>query len=330
MISQPSMAALQGVLLLAHGGPDSLDDVAPFLANIRGGRPTPPQLVEEVRERYRLIGGRSPLLEISRRQAAALQRELNAAGERYRVYLGMRNWRPFIRETMEQVQRDGVSSLLAFCLAPQNSRKSVGLYFQHVRDAQQNLGWEIPTAFVESWHLEPLLIEAFAEKLHDALASFPEAREIPPAILFTAHSLPERILEEGDPYDREVRETAAAVARRCGIADWRFAYQSQGATGEKWLGPTVESVLEDFAAAGVCRVLLAPIGFVADHVEILYDIDILFQQFAAQRGIVLRRSGSLNDNPTFVRALAALVERHLNTPGAAPMAPRAAQVSRER
>jgi protoporphyrin/coproporphyrin ferrochelatase len=300
----------RGVLLLAHGGPDSLDDIEPFLSNIRGGRPTPPALLKEVRERYHLIGGKSPLLDITRQQMQALGRLLNANGDRYRVYLGMRNWRPFISDTMAEIQRDRIGRIFAFCLAPQNSIKSVGLYFQHVRDAEQKLGWEIPTGFIESWHLEPLLIEAFAEKLREALVDYPDPAEDLPAILFTAHSLPERILAEGDPYDREVHETAAAVAARCGIEKYHFAYQSQGATSEKWQGPTVESVLDEMARAGTRRVLLAPIGFVADHVEILYDIDILFQQCAAQRGILLRRTNSLNCSPTFVRALAALVERH--------------------
>ena len=302
-----------GVLLLAHGGPDSLDDVEPFLTNIRGGRPFSPELLEEVRERYRLIGGRSPLLDLSRRQASALERELNRNGERYRVYVGMRNWRPFIRETMGDIQRDGMTRLLALCLAPQNSKKSVGLYFQHVRDAQAKLGWEIPAGFVESWHREPLLIEAFAEKLRQALAEFPQGAGDWPAVVFTAHSLPEKVLAEGDPYDREVHETAAAVAERCGITDWRFAYQSQGATSDAWLGPSVESVLEELAQAGHRRVLLSPIGFLADHVEILYDIDILFRQFAEQRGITLRRTASLNDSPMLIRALAAIVERHFAT-----------------
>ncbi|MBI3933413.1 MAG: ferrochelatase [Acidobacteria bacterium] len=307
---QNSSDSLRGVLLLAHGGPDSLDDIEPFLSNIRGGRPTPPKLLEEVWERYRLIGGKSPLLEISRRQAQALETHLNLDGSRYRVYLGMRNWRPFIRDTMEEIQRDRIRQLLAFCLAPQNSAKSVGLYFQHVRDAEQKIGCEIPTGFIESWHCEPLLIEAFVEKLQEGLADFPDAATEPPAVLFTAHSMPERILEEGDPYDSEVHQTAAAVASHCNISDWRFAYQSQGATSETWLGPTVESLLDDLARSGSRRVLLAPIGFVADHVEILYDIDIAFQRFATQRGILLRRTVSLNDSPTFIRALAALVERY--------------------
>jgi protoporphyrin/coproporphyrin ferrochelatase len=214
---------------------------------------------------------------------------------------------------MEEIQSDSISQLLAFCLAPQNSAKSVGLYFQHVRDAERQIGWEIPTAFIESWHTEPLLIEAFAEKFREAVIDFPEMAEELPAVLFTAHSLPERILAEGDPYDKEVHETAAAVAARCGIDHYRFAYQSQGATSETWLGPTVESVLDELARDGARRVLLVPIGFVADHVEILYDIDVAFHHYASERGILLRRTASLNDSPAFIGALAALVTNHFQS-----------------
>jgi ferrochelatase len=300
---------LYGVLLLAHGGPDSLDDIEPFLANIRGGRPCSKELLEEVRERYRLIGGRSPLLEISRRQAAMLERELNTGGAQFRVYLGMRNWHPFIRETMQQIEQDHVSRLLALCLAPQNSKKSTGLYFQHLREAQEKVGSRIPAVFIENWHAEPLLIEAFAEKLQERLRICAAEGAASPAIVFTAHSLPEKVVAEGDPYDAQVRETAAAVAARGGLKEWRFAYQSQGATAEPWLGPTVESVLDQLAQQGVRHVLIVPIGFVADHVEILYDIDILFQQHARQRNITLRRTASLNDSPTLIRALASLVRQ---------------------
>ena len=327
MLTDKPLSPLTGVLLLAHGGPNSLEDIEPFLLNIRGGRAFPPHLVAEIRDRYRQIGGRSPLLEISRRQAHALEEALAADGRRFRVYLGMRNWHPFIRDTVAEMARDGVGRALALCLAPQNSRLSVGLYFQRVREALQEVPAEFPVSFVESWHREPLLIEAFAEKTREALAAFPGEREQPPvvsppraqsrggveppAVIFTAHSLPEKILADGDPYDHEVRATAAAVAERCGLTGWRFAYQSQGATAEVWLGPTVESLLEELSHDGRQRVLLVPIGFVSDHVEILWDIDIAFRKFAEARGILLRRTESLNASPAFIRALASVVEQHL-------------------
>lgn len=317
MTSDISSSPLTGILLLAHGGPNSLEDIEPFLVNIRSGRPFPPRLLEEIRDRYRQIGGRSPLLELSERQARALERSLNNDGERFRVYLGMRNWHPFIRETVAAMAADGVQQALALCLAPQNSRLSVGLYFKRVREAQQEIPAGFPVQFVETWHQEPLLIQAFAEKVRKGLADFPphgtaNGAEQTPVVIFTAHSLPERVVAEGDPYDREVRGTVSAVSERCGLADWRFAYQSQGATSDPWLGPTVESVIEELSLAGQKRVLIAPIGFVSDHVEILYDIDIAFRRFAEERGMRLRRTESLNDSPTFVRALAAVVEKHLD------------------
>jgi len=311
MLTDKPLSPLTGVLLLAHGGPNSLEDIEPFLLNIRGGRPFPPHLLAEIRDRYRQIGGRSPLLEISRRQAQALEEAIPADGRRFRVYLGMRNWHPFIRDTVAEMARDGVGRALALCLAPQNSRMSVGLYFQRVREALREVPAAFPISFVESWHREPLLIEAFAGKTREALAAFPGEREQPPVVIFTAHSLPEKILADGDPYDHEVRATAAAVAERCGLTEWRFAYQSQGATAEPWLGPTVESLLEELSHDGRQRVLLVPIGFVSDHVEILWDIDIAFRRFAEARGILLRRTESLNDSPAFIRALASVVEQHL-------------------
>jgi protoporphyrin/coproporphyrin ferrochelatase len=298
-----------GILLLAHGGPDRLDDIEPFLRNIRGGRGFSPKLLEEITDRYRQIGGRSPILEISQRQAAALERELAADGSNPRVYLGMRNWHPFIRETMQQIKRDGITHLIAMCLAPQNSRMSVGLYFQHVKDAEKEVGIDAPITFIESWHDEPLLIDAFADKLRAALAQFSPADA--PEVIFTAHSLPEKILTDGDPYDRQTRETATAVAQHCGLTNWRFAYQSQGATSDPWMGPTVESTLEQLGRQGCRHVVIAPIGFLCDHIEILYDIDILFRKVASQHGIELRRTESLNDSPKLIAAMKHVVGGNL-------------------
>jgi ferrochelatase len=288
------------VLLLAHGAPERLEEIDEYLLNIRGGRPLPPAAVEEIRRRYAQIGGRSPLLELTRRQAKALETEL---GER--VYVGMRNWRPYIREAIAEMARDGVTRAAAICMAPQYSSLSVGLYFQHTREALEQTGAVIDLAWVESFHKHPLLIAAFAERIRHAL----DGRTLP--VLFTAHSLPEKVLAAGDPYDAEVRATATAVAAELGLREWDFAYQSQGMTEDKWLGPTVESRIDALAAAGVKEFLLAPIGFVCDHVEILYDVDILFRDYAARRGLALRRPESLNDSPLFIRALAEVARERL-------------------
>jgi ferrochelatase len=281
------------VLLLAHGAPERLEDVESYLGYVRTGRPAAPAVVEEVRRRYAAIGGGSPLLSWTRAQAQALERLLGIP-----VYFGMRNWHPFIRETMERIARDGIGRLAAICLAPQYSEMSVGLYFRRVREAAADLD----IAWAKSFHDAPKLIEAFAERL----AAAPRAH-----VLFTAHSLPERVLETADPYDRECRATAAAVAARAGLEAYEFAYQSQGFTADAWLGPTVEATLDACAARGLTRVVLHPIGFVCDHVEILYDVDIQFRRYAAERGIALERPASLNDSATFTAALAEVASRCL-------------------
>jgi ferrochelatase len=288
----------QGVLLLAHGAPERVEDVEKYLSYVRGGRPGSPQVLEEVRHRYAEIGGSSPLLEWTRRQAEALSALLGIP-----VFFGMRNWHPFIAEMMEQVRDAGLDRLAAVCLAPQYSELSVGLYIKRTEEAKQAVGVKAEIVWAHTFHDEPLLIEAFAEKLAPVAGDR--------RVLFTAHSLPEKALANGDPYDQEARATAAAVASRLGLRDWDFAYQSQGMTGDVWLGPTVESRLDQYAKDGLREVVVDPIGFVCDHVEILYDIDILFRGYAAQRGMALFRPQSLNDSPKFTAALAEVAKRCL-------------------
>jgi protoporphyrin/coproporphyrin ferrochelatase len=285
----------QAVLLLAHGAPERLEDVESYLSFVRGGRPGNPKVLEEVRHRYAAIGGSSPLLRWTRAQAEALERTLGIP-----VFFGMRNWHPFIRETMERVREAGVGQLAGICLAPQFSELSIGLYIRRTEEARREAGVAAEIRWAKSFHAEPLLIEAFAERLGPLAGS---AR-----VLFTAHSLPEKALANGDPYAGECRATAAAVAASLGLADFDFAFQSQGMTDDRWLGPTVESCLDRYAAAGIQEVVLDPIGFVCDHVEILFDIDRLFRDYAAARGITLRRPESLNDSATFTAALAGVAK----------------------
>lgn len=304
-MSNPLWHTRQAVLLLAHGAPERIDDIEEYLRCVRNGRPVPPAMVEEIRHRYAAIGGGSPLLACTRRQAQALEQKLEADGFPVKVYFAMRNWRPFIQETMAQIHHDGVERLIAVCLAPQYSKMSVGLYFRRTQEAKVALGATTEIVWTKSFHAHPLLIEAFAEKLAPLAGNG--------RVLFTAHSLPERILENADPYDAEVKTTVRLVAGRCGLESWDFAYQSQGMTEEPWLGPTVESVLDAYAAQGVRRVVLAPIGFVSDHLEILYDVDVLFRDYARDRGIELVRTQSLNDSPTFIAALAAVVGEKLRS-----------------
>jgi ferrochelatase len=269
------------VLLLAHGAPERIEDVASYLSFVRAGQPVSPRVLEEVTSRYAAIGGSSPLTHWTRVQAEALEKLVGIP-----VFFGMRNWHPFIKETMEQVSAAGIGRLACVCLAPQFSEMSVGLYMKHAREA----AGDVELAWAKSYHCEPLLIEAFAERLQG----------VPGKVLFTAHSLP----APNEVYDAECRATASAVAARAGLSNWEFAYQSQGMSGGTWLGPTVESYLDRYAAEGVGDLVIVPIGFVCDHVEILYDIDVHFREYAGARGIRVIRPESLNGSPTFTRALA--------------------------
>ncbi len=287
------------VLLLAHGSPDRIEDIPEFLRNVIGGRPVPEAVVKEVRHRYSLIG-RSPLTEITLRQAAAVQQELGMP-----VHVGMRNWRPFIRDAVKQIAADGVQRAIAICLAPQNSRTSVGLY----KGALQGEAGPAPFAidFVESWHDHPLLIRAFAERLRSGWQRACEESGARLPVIFTAHSVPQRTITEGDPYEEQARQTAMLVATEAGCLDqndWRFAFQSQGMSGGTWLGPTVEETILQLKTAGRTGVFIQPIGFLCDHVEVLYDIDIAFRQFAGTQHMRLWRAESLNDSPLLTGAIA--------------------------
>jgi protoporphyrin/coproporphyrin ferrochelatase len=312
----------QAVLLLAHGTPDTVDQVPEYLRNVVSGRPLPQQVIEEIQHRYSLIG-RSPLTELTMEQARLTKAELAASGMPVPVYVGMRNWRPYIPDVVKQMRADGVEETAVICLAPQNSRTSVGLY----RRAVQAEAGSLRIDFTDSWPRHPLLIEAFAERLRPALASLSAESGHPVPVLFTAHSVPARTVqpagageggpklwpgEGADPYAEEARHTAELVAAQVPeIPAWHFAFQSQGASGGPWLGPTVEDTIDRLAAEGAKALILQPIGFVCDHVEILYDVDIAFREYARQKGIRLERPESLNASPTLARALADLGLRGL-------------------
>ncbi|HET7840804.1 MAG TPA: ferrochelatase [Terriglobia bacterium] len=307
-----------GVLLLAHGAPENLEDIPEFLLNVRGGRKLPDAAVKEITRRYGLAGG-SPLLKLTNRQAEALATELGLP-----VYVGMRNWKPFIAETLERVKADGVERVVALCMAPHNSRTSIGLYRKSLSEACEKATPSLRIEFVENWHDEPLLVAAFREKLVQAIdrARAQAGQEVP--VVFTAHSVPEKTIAEGDAYQQQVRETAALLAVAAGpeyLPRYRVAFQSQGMTAEPWIGPTVESQIDEIAAAAQKYVLIVPIGFVCDHIEILYDIDIMFTEYGKARGVMVMRSESLNDSPLFIRALGSIVRARMESAGAAGVAP---------
>jgi len=293
------------VLLLAHGTPDRIEEIPAYLANVTSGRPLPPAVVAEIQHRYSLIG-RSPLTEITMRQSALISQELGLP-----TYVGMRNWKPYIRDTVLQMAADGITHAVAICLAPHNSSTSVGLYRRAVMGETGKAPFTVD--FVSEWHAEPLLIRAFSEKLRDGWSRACLDANAPVPVLFTAHSVPLRTIAAGDDYERQTRETAALVAASVPeiAGNWRFAFQSQGMSGGEWLGPTVESVIEELAAAGHKHLFLQTIGFVCDHVEVLYDIDIAFRNFASARGIALSRAESLNDSVLFARAVAQLARTRL-------------------
>jgi len=294
------------VLLVAHGSPDSPSDVPEFLTNVTGGRKLPAEVVEEITDRYRQIG-RSPLLEISRQQAELLRARL---GPEVPVYLAMRNWKPYISEVVAQMLAENISRAAVICLAPHNSRTSVGLYCRAVESAASG---KIAIDFIEAWHDHPLLVRAFAEKLAPAWEKL-SSHSKKTGVIFTAHSVPTRTIEQGDAYEKQARETAMLVAAQVpnlAANQWKFAFQSQGKSGVPWLGPTVEETLLSFKAAGVTAILLQPIGFLCDHVEVLYDIDIAFQRFAREHGLELQRTESLNASPLLAGALADLAQSKL-------------------
>jgi len=292
------------VLLLAHGTADSIDDIPEFMRYVTGGRPVPPQVIEEVRHRYSLIG-HSPMNEITARQGELLAQILDIP-----VYIGMRNWKPFIPDVVKKIASDGIEHVIAICLAPQNSRTSVGLYRKAVEGES---GPPFSLDFVESWHDHPLLVQAFAEKLRKGWSAVCLEIGASVPIIFTAHSVPQRTITEGDPYEIQTRETATLVAKVAGLSSetWAFAFQSQGMSGGAWLGPTVEDTISGLKAKGHPGVFVQPIGFLCDHVEVLYDIDIGFKDYAEKLGMRLWRAESLNESPALIDALADIVRDRL-------------------
>lgn len=293
---------------MAYGTPDTLDAVEPYFTHIRGGRPPSPESLARLRRRYELVGGATPLLSITRETAAALERELAArSGVRRPVYVGMKHWHPYIAETLETIVADGVDRLTAIALAPHYSRISIGGYRRALDDAQRALGTAVDVTLVERWHDRPEFVAMMAGLIRDALERFPAAARGRVVTVFSAHSLPVRIREWGDPYESELLASSAAVAAAAGVTDWRFAWQSAGETGEPWLGPDILDFLETLHAAGVRHVLQVPIGFVADHLEILWDIDHEARERAAALGLTLERTALPNASPALVQTLAAVV-----------------------
>lgn len=296
-----------GVLILAYGTPETLDDVEPYYTHIRGGRRPSPEALENLRERYRLVGGRTALKDLTFAVAEGVQRRLDeGAPGRFRVFVGMKHWRPFIGETVPQILAAGIREVTAVVLAPHYSRYSLEGYRKYINQALAGAERPFELRFVESWHDEPAFRQLIAERIGAARARLPEELRADAKILFSAHSLPEKIVAAGDPYPEQLRESAAGIAALLGEADWRFCYQSAGMTGEPWLGPDILDYLDELQAEGARAVVSAPFGFVADHLEVQWDIDTEAQQKAAELGMRLERIEMPNADPAFVDLITAI------------------------
>lgn len=294
-----------GILLMAYGTPANLEQVESYYTHIRRGKPPTQALLAELIGRYEAIGGVSPLNEITRLQAQALEDALNAEAGRadaYKVYVGMKHSSPFIGETLDQMARDGLRDIVGAVLAPHFSTMSVAVYIREAQEAAQ-LWPDLNLRFVRQWHLEPAFLDALEQRLRLVWMEFTESERSQSKVVFSAHSLPERIVAAHDPYPQQLLETSRALAERLGIQDWQFGWQSAGRTAEPWLGPDILTVLEDLSQSGYRAVLSCPIGFVSDHLEVLYDLDIEATKRAQELGMRLLRTPSLNADAGLVEAL---------------------------
>ncbi|MCY0892372.1 MAG: ferrochelatase [Acidibacillus sp.] len=293
------------VLLMAYGTPANLDEVESFYIHIRRGRKPTKEQLDELIGRYEAIGGCSPLIEITHQEAHLLEDALNkhnTGNVHFTVYIGMKHCAPFIEDAVSQFVKDGADAAVGIVLAPHFSSMSVGVYEREANEAAlaQNFS---DLSFVESWHLEPSLLDALEERLRHEMEKFSDAEKEHLKLVFSAHSLPRRILDQGDPYPEQLLETSRALALRIGFSDWQFAWQSAGRTEEPWLGPDILTVIDDLAEAGYTAVLDCPVGFVSDHLEVLYDLDIEVQKRARVKQIHFERTASLNADPRLIDAL---------------------------
>ena len=298
------------IFLMAHGAPTRVEDIPLYLKNIRGGKDSSPEVIQLIRERYEAIGGSSPLLEITRGQAEALEKFINQDGKNaFKVYFGMRSWSPYIKDVVRQMADDGIKKIYAICLAPQYSKWSTERYFKSFNEALKECGatGDIEVHYISSWCDHPCLTDAFVEKYNQAMEQLQQKGKDRIYTVFTVHSIPASSLDEGDPYADEYEKTVRKIVERVQPTHWYMAYQSQGMIPVPWLGPTVQSVLDKIARYGSKTVLVVPVGFVSDHIEILYDIDIDFKNYAKARKLDLYRTESMNLSPAFIEALAAVV-----------------------
>jgi ferrochelatase len=294
-----------GLLVMAYGGPNTIDEVEPYLLDVRGYRPTAPEIIHEVRGRYREIGGRSPILEQTREQASALESALNINGQEFKAFVGMRHWHPYIKDTLAEMQAQGIQQAVGLVMAPHYSRMSIEAYFKKISEAESR----IKIAPINNWHLLPGYLDALVSRVHAALERFPADVRSQVPVIFSAHSLPERILEWNDPYPDQLRETVEAVMRQLGDQPHDFAFQSAAISNEPWLGPDVSESIKRYAAQGQKNIISCPIGFVCEHVEVLYDIDIVYQRLARSLNVRLERIEMVHTAPQMITGLAELIRK---------------------
>jgi ferrochelatase len=304
-----------GVLVMAYGGPNSLDEIPGYLADIRNGRLTPPAVLEEITNNYHSIGGKSPLLELTCQQSQAIAMHFDP--QKFKFYLGMRHWAPWIEETIRDMIDDDIKLAVSIVMAPHFSKLSIAKYQAKITDGLKMYHRNIEFAHINSYHDAPGLIKALANQVHKGMQYWPDGARNDVHVVFSAHSLPTRILKMGDPYDAQLRETARLVADQAGLPaeHWSWSYQSAGRSPEPWLGPQLKDYLPVLACKGIKTVISIPVGFVTDHVEILYDIDIQAQHIAQENGIRLVRSPSLNTDPLFIKAVAKIIHQRIKDAG---------------
>lgn len=306
--------AKHNLLIMAYGGPNSMEDVRPYLLDVRHHRPTSEEIFKEVEDRYELIGGRSPILELTEAQGKGIEASLNSIGgdgEEWKVWSGMRHWHPYIAETLKEMKSAGVEKTITLVMAPHYSAMSIGAYNKAVEDAADG----IESASIDRWNLLPGYLEALTDRISEALQKFPEDVRDSVPIIYTAHSLPERIRENNDPYESDLQETFEAMKGRFQSNPGHWAYQSAAMTKDPWLGPDASVIIDEIHKAGGKHVLIVPVGFVCEHVEILFDIDVEFKQQADELGMQLERITMVNDHPAMMRGLAELVRERAQEAG---------------
>lgn len=296
-----------GVLIMAYGGPNNLEEIPGYLADIRNGRVTTPAVLEEITNNYSQIGGKSPLLEYSTAQVEAIKSHLDP--DKFKVYLGMRHWSPWIEDTIREMLDDGITHAVSMVLAPHFSKLSVAKYQGKIESGLEMHHGEIEFANIDSYHDVPGLIKPLADRVREGINRWPETERDDVHVVFSAHSLPVRIIKMGDPYDSQLRETAQLIANEAGLRDdqWSWSYQSAGRSPEPWLGPQLEEFIPELAEKGIKNIVSVAVGFVSDHVEILFDIDIEAQKAAQACGVRLERPSALNTDPVFMKQLADLI-----------------------